>query len=555
MTLSSTTVLAQYSGDGSTSSFGVTFVFWDDSDVTVVLTDANGTETTWTKGTQYNLTGGSGATGTVTVVTSPTDYTPASGETLTIYSNRTDTQTLSLPQGGEFPSASVEQALDQIVRLIQQLRDELGRNLSYPVTEPTGTSAALPIKGTRASNILGFDANGEPEAVDPASLAELGSVVSSYIATLLDDTSAQNARTTLNQNTSSITELTIAAGSVTLTGPIHKIDTEGDAASDTLSTTVIAGQRLSGDFLILLAASAARTVNIDTSGSFGASVTLSATIPTVFMLSGSTWYPVGSQLPRDFISGLVTSNGTDADHDIDIAVGECRGLGNVGDLRLGSALTKQIDAAWAVGSAAGGLFTGSSPSNNTMYGVWLIRRDDTGVVDAGFSTEMDAASLPSDIPANYTQARLIGAVLTDGSGNIIAFTHIGNELWFTGDVIGDISDNSITDQTYETGTLSVPPKSIAFVYVAVDCANTIDTVAAVWLRTKNAADDVSSTVEAVALVQADTGDTIRSVTVSAEVRVDSNSQVEYAADRGGSETATVSIRTRGFRMLTRSDPQ
>jgi hypothetical protein len=297
MTLSSTANRVQYSGDGSTTSFAVTFVFWDDSDVVVVHTDSSGTETTWTKGTQYTLTGGDGSTGTVTVDTSPTDYTPAAGETLTIYSGRSNTQTLSLPSGGALPSSSVEQALDQLTRLVQQLSSELDRKISYPVTEASSTSATLPTKDTRASNLLGFDGDGEPEAVDPASVGSLSTTVSTYAATLLDDSSAQNARATLELNTSSITELTIASGSVTVTGPIHTVDTEGDAASDDLDTLVIAGERLSGDFMVLLAAASTRQVNITTDGNFGAACTLSATVPTVFMLVSSTWWPV-STLPQ-----------------------------------------------------------------------------------------------------------------------------------------------------------------------------------------------------------------------------------------------------------------
>ena len=85
MTLSSTTNKVAYAGNGSTTSFSVTFIYWEDSTVKVILSnDTTGVETTWVDGTQYTLSGGDGSTGTLTVDTSPTDYTPASGETLTI---------------------------------------------------------------------------------------------------------------------------------------------------------------------------------------------------------------------------------------------------------------------------------------------------------------------------------------------------------------------------------------------------------------------------------------------------------------------------------------
>ena len=100
MTLTATTNKVAYSGNGSTTSFPVTFIYWDNSDVRVILSNnTTGVETVWTNGTQYTLTGGDGATGTLTIDTSPTDYTPATGETLTIKSNLPDTQSTSLPLG------------------------------------------------------------------------------------------------------------------------------------------------------------------------------------------------------------------------------------------------------------------------------------------------------------------------------------------------------------------------------------------------------------------------------------------------------------------------
>ncbi len=143
MTLPSETVRVQYSGDDSTIVFAVTFVFWDLDDLQVILTDAAGVETTWTRGTQYTVTGGSGSTGTVTVETTPTDFTPATGETLTIKSNLDDTQDTDLPVGGSFPSDSVEQQLDKIVRMIQQKAEDLGRAIKFAVSS-TFTDITFP---------------------------------------------------------------------------------------------------------------------------------------------------------------------------------------------------------------------------------------------------------------------------------------------------------------------------------------------------------------------------------------------------------------------------
>lgn len=125
------------------------------------------------------------------------------------------------------------------------------------------------------------------------------------------------------------------------------------------------------------------------------------------------------------IFGVTLSNAADADHDITVAVGEAADSTNAFLLELSSALTKQIDAAWAIGNNAGGLFSGAV-AIDTWYHVFLIRKDSDGSIDAGFDTSVTAAN----IPAGYTAYRRIGSVLTDGSANILPFTQTGNDFDF-----------------------------------------------------------------------------------------------------------------------------
>lgn len=115
---------------------------------------------------------------------------------------------------------------------------------------------------------------------------------------------------------------------------------------------------------------------------------------------------------RGFIYGLdLTRNGTDATNDIDIAAGSAVDGTGVVSILLASALTKRIDAAWAVGTGNGGLDTGAV--GDFLYYIWLIRRPDTGVVDALFSLSNTAPTMPT----NYTQKALIGAVRRNGGVN------------------------------------------------------------------------------------------------------------------------------------------
>ncbi len=134
MTLSTATNRVQYNGDGTTVAFAISFKFWDDDDPQATLADSSGVETVWTRGTQYTVSGGNGATGTLTVVTAPTDYTPAVGETLTIKSNLANTQPTSLPAGGALPSSTLEQQLDQTIRQIQQLSETIGRAITLKIS-------------------------------------------------------------------------------------------------------------------------------------------------------------------------------------------------------------------------------------------------------------------------------------------------------------------------------------------------------------------------------------------------------------------------------------
>lgn len=188
MTLTNTTIRNDYNGDGSQVVFPVDFVFWDDDDLRLVLLDANGNEMTWTRGTQYTVAGGGGGLGSVTVNTSPTDYTPQVGERLTIISNLENVQNTSLPLGGEFPSTTVERELDQTVRRIQQVDESIGRTITLPVTSQ-GVSAELP--GAIANAVLGWSADGsalENKTPNDGTVlpALLGSLTTAEITQLLN---------------------------------------------------------------------------------------------------------------------------------------------------------------------------------------------------------------------------------------------------------------------------------------------------------------------------------------------------------------------------------
>jgi len=147
--------------------------------------------------------------------------------------------------------------------------------------------------------------------------------------------------------------------------------------------------------------------------------------------------------------GCQLTNDTDADHDISVAVGCRMDDGKTEVIYLSSAIVKRIDAAWVVGTGNGGLNTGSV-AVSTWYHMYLIKNPTTPVVDVMFTTWANRATLPS----GYTKKARIGAVLTDGSANIIAFSQVGRTfLW--DDPVMDIEDTTVSTSV-ETDTLSVP---------------------------------------------------------------------------------------------------
>lgn len=150
------------------------------------------------------------------------------------------------------------------------------------------------------------------------------------------------------------------------------------------------------------------------------------------------------------IEGLALSNNsTDANNDIDIAAGKAVDSTGAYFLELTSGITKQLDAAWAAGTDAGGLFSGTKASD-TWYHAFLIRKDSDGSIDAGFDTSIAAANIPS----GYTAYRMIGSILTDSSGNILGFTQKEDEFYWDTVIMDVKSINAGTSAV--TRTLSTP---------------------------------------------------------------------------------------------------
>jgi len=125
---------------------------------------------------------------------------------------------------------------------------------------------------------------------------------------------------------------------------------------------------------------------------------------------------------------IIASNGTDASHDLDTTAGNFAFDDGTGTAAIG-AFTKQIDATWAAGTAAGGMNDAEVVGNNTTYYYFALSNADGSVVDFGFDTSSTAANLLADtavIAAGLTKYSYELRVITDGSANILPFKQIGN---------------------------------------------------------------------------------------------------------------------------------
>lgn len=189
MTLDTTINRVSYSGNDVTTGFSFPYLFFENSDLVVVLRNTSGTETTKILTTDYTVTGAENpAGGTVTMIVAP-----ATGEVLVIYRDAPQTQDLDLVENDPLPAEEVERRLDKLTMLSQRLSDRLGRALILKETD-TSSQQKIPLTADRTSKFLAFDSSGDAIAADGTTETP----VSAFMATVLDDTTATAARTTLD---------------------------------------------------------------------------------------------------------------------------------------------------------------------------------------------------------------------------------------------------------------------------------------------------------------------------------------------------------------------
>jgi hypothetical protein len=129
-------------------------------------------------------------------------------------------------------------------------------------------------------------------------------------------------------------------------------------------------------------------------------------------------------LAQGQIVGMVISNTISTPlTQISVAVGSARDSTNTIDLALTAPTTKSISSVWAAGSTGQGCRDNASayPINSYahVFAIWAAATPT--VIEILTSQSATAPTLPS----GYTRFRRIGAILTDGSGNVRPFVQTG----------------------------------------------------------------------------------------------------------------------------------
>jgi len=131
MTINATATTLSYDGNGSTIAFPVSFQFFGTATTAelkvIEVTITTGAEVLKTNGSDYTVSGGNGATGTVTASTAP-----ASGKRWVIIRNTTNSQNVDYVENDAFPAEIHERTVDRLTALVQEIATILDKVLKTP---------------------------------------------------------------------------------------------------------------------------------------------------------------------------------------------------------------------------------------------------------------------------------------------------------------------------------------------------------------------------------------------------------------------------------------
>jgi hypothetical protein len=152
-----------YSGSAGTGPYSFSFPVIAQTDIDVYL---NTTKLTLTTNYTVAITASNG-TGVVTL-----GVAAGSSDFITIVGARAIQRTTDFVTAGDLLASSLNVELDSQTIFVQQASEDADRAIKAPVTDPTSIDMTLPVKATRATKALGFDAAGDP-VVSTLTLAQI----------------------------------------------------------------------------------------------------------------------------------------------------------------------------------------------------------------------------------------------------------------------------------------------------------------------------------------------------------------------------------------------
>tara|TARA_Y100001963_G_scaffold159873_1_gene265886 strand:+ start:1485 stop:2180 length:696 start_codon:yes stop_codon:yes gene_type:complete len=229
MTVSTTTLKASYSGNGSTTAFAYTWKVFASTELKVYIRSSAGAETLKSEGTgsaNYAVSGvGATGGGNVTFVTAP-----ASGETVVILRDTALTQGTDYQPADPFPAADHEDALDRLTHIVQEQQEELDRSFKVSRTTAITTPEFTDSPSDRGGKLLGFTSDGNGIEATP------GKVASVSVSTLSAGASATASYT---ESTGALA-LGIPRGDTGATGSTGAAGSDGEVSTADATALAIA---------------------------------------------------------------------------------------------------------------------------------------------------------------------------------------------------------------------------------------------------------------------------------------------------------------------------
>jgi hypothetical protein len=215
--------------------FSVPFEFFEDADVNVYVDGVLKAE-----GTDYTLTGGEGATGTLTFVTADPGETQqvtgaTGGSTVVLFRRVAIERTTDFQTGQDINRPALNEQLDVLTALASDMNDRIDRSIHLNDYDTDLVNFVLPPREQRIGNYFAFDLNGDP-VMTTGTTSTL--IVSSFAETLLDDDTAADFLNTLGI-TAPVADINNITGVTSSAAELNLLD--GLTAVSGTDTTIVTG--------------------------------------------------------------------------------------------------------------------------------------------------------------------------------------------------------------------------------------------------------------------------------------------------------------------------